>query len=157
MIVSSVVLMRLSTREQLAEAARRAQQGGEAMAGAPITRRIRMRFLSNADVWFGVAIAVADCGDHLVAPATGIAVRLIHSRWPVGCRIQQQGDIHEHDFHGGDPLPRKADLTTASNALARAGQTWFIVAATGQLIFAWYMAALYGFVRCAATGRRGTR
>ncbi|HOB01825.1 DUF2306 domain-containing protein [Casimicrobium huifangae] len=41
-------------------------------------------------------------------------------------------------------LPRKADLTTASNALARAGQTWFIVAATGQLIFAWYMAALYG-------------
>ena len=41
-------------------------------------------------------------------------------------------------------LPRKADLTTASNALTRAGQTWFIVAATGQLIFAWYMAALYG-------------
>ena len=41
-------------------------------------------------------------------------------------------------------LPRKSDLTTASNALARAGQTWFIVAATGQLIFAWYMAALYG-------------
>ncbi len=41
-------------------------------------------------------------------------------------------------------LPRKADLTTASNALARAGQTWCIVAATGQLIFAWYMAALYG-------------
>jgi hypothetical protein len=35
-------------------------------------------------------------------------------------------------------------LTTASNALTRAGQTWFIVAATGQLIFAWYMAALYG-------------
>ena len=41
-------------------------------------------------------------------------------------------------------LPRKADLTTASNALTRAGQTWFVVAATGQLIFAWYMAALYG-------------
>lgn len=41
-------------------------------------------------------------------------------------------------------LPRQANLATASNALARAGQTWFIVAATGQLIFAWYMAALYG-------------
>lgn len=41
-------------------------------------------------------------------------------------------------------LPRQANLSTASNALARAGQTWFIVAAAGQLIFAWYMAALYG-------------
>jgi len=41
-------------------------------------------------------------------------------------------------------LPRQANLSTASNALTRAGQTWFIVAAAGQLIFAWYMAALYG-------------
>ena len=41
-------------------------------------------------------------------------------------------------------LPRQANLSNASNALARAGQTWFIVAAAGQLIFAWYMAALYG-------------
>ncbi|MBL8311870.1 MAG: DUF2306 domain-containing protein [Burkholderiales bacterium] len=41
-------------------------------------------------------------------------------------------------------LPRNANLSTAANALARAGQSWFIVAAAGQLIFAWYMAALYG-------------
>ena len=47
-----------STREQLAEAARRAQQGGEAMAGGADYTPDLMRFLSNADVWFGVAIAV---------------------------------------------------------------------------------------------------
>ena len=41
-------------------------------------------------------------------------------------------------------LPRKAGLATASSTLTRAGQTWFVVAAAGQLIFAWYIAALYG-------------
>ena len=92
-----------STREQLAEAARRAQQGGEAMAGGADYTPNLMRFLSNPTCGSGCYCRVADCGDHLVAPATGIAVRLIHPRWPVGCRIQQQGDIHEH-AHGGYPI-----------------------------------------------------
>ena len=45
---------------------------------------------------------------------------------------------------GGTLAPQPTRTVTPASALTLSAQSWFLVAAMGQLIFAWYMAALYG-------------